>query len=99
MNAALWNAYWDVERGMPILQAAHKHGVSCTTLWQRRKSLIPKKVGGQTVFSDYDEHILATLLRSFEAFNLPLTRDDFKDKCRTLAKKRGTCVLQKKLYE
>jgi len=65
--------------------------------WQRRKSLIPKKVGGgQTVCSDYDEHILATLLRSFEAFNLPLTRDDFKDKCRTLAKKTGTCILQKK---
>ena len=90
----MWSAFWDVKHGMSISLAALKHGVNRGSLWKRchTKDVVPRPVGRPHAFSDYDEFILATLLRGFQMFMVPLTATKILENCNTLANKRGKSV-------
>ena len=70
-------------------EAAAKHGVSNSTLLRRTKSIIARPVGRPADFSEYDEFVLATLLRGFNCFHTPLTPEVFHETCAVLKRKRG----------
>ena len=89
ISPEMWEAYWEIQQGMSVQSAAKKHGVPPMSLWRRTKSLIPRPVGRPSIFSEYDENLLATLVRGFELFNLPIRELKFRQHCRELAMKRG----------
>ena len=87
----IWAAFWDVEKGMPVKQAARIHGVNYSTLWKLRKNPVPRKIGGQTAFTSYDEFMLASLVRCHQVCTQPLSLDRTKDIFKKHADFRGKC--------
>ena len=58
----LWSAFWDVEKGMSMKEAARTHGVCYATLRARRMNPVPRKIGGQTQFFDWQTRFGLTVL-------------------------------------
>ena len=59
----IWAAFWAVENGLGIREAARLHGVNLSTLWRLRKNPVPKSHRAPTIFTAYDEFMLASIIR------------------------------------
>ena len=76
---------------MGIREAAKMYAISTTTLWRRcKKNLVPRPIGGQTGFSEYDEELLSTIFKGFATFSLPIHHSKALEICQQLREKRGS---------
>lgn len=61
MNEKLWTALSEIQSGnMTTNAAAAKFGISSSTLYRRTENVAPNPPGRKKIFSDFDEHLLAT---------------------------------------
>ena len=81
-------ALHDVHCGMRLRDVAKKHGVDKSTLQRRSVQIIPN-LTYHSLFSEYDENLLATVLQGYAAFDTPLPDSVILEICNDLAKKRG----------
>ena len=89
----VFQACLEVKTGVSVRSAAEKYGISKSTLWNRTRSIIAKKAGRPKLFSDYDEHLLAALLRNFNIQSLPLSKAEFmKRACGLETTRLVTCL-------